>query len=51
VRIYRRRRNERKGFTQPDYARPLDAAHQQLGGSIVLIWDNVSAHLDARMRP
>ncbi|SET43110.1 transposase, partial [Nonomuraea wenchangensis] len=25
-------------------------AHQQLGGPIVLIWDNVSTHLDARMR-
>ncbi|MEV1003496.1 transposase [Nonomuraea sp. NPDC050202] len=48
--IYRRRKNERKGFTEPDCARLLDAAHQQLGGPIVLIWDNVSTHLDARMR-
>ncbi|GAA2215679.1 hypothetical protein GCM10009850_111470 [Nonomuraea monospora] len=37
--VYRRRKNERKGFTQPDYARLLDAAHQQLGGPIVLVWD------------
>lgn len=30
--IYRRRKNEPKGFTETDYARLLDAAHQQLGG-------------------
>jgi putative transposase len=27
----RRRRDPRKGFTETDYARLLDAAHQQLG--------------------
>ncbi|GAA4958560.1 putative transposase [Nonomuraea thailandensis] len=50
MRIYRRRKNERKGFSETDYARLLDAAHQQLGGPIVLIWDNVNTHVDARMR-
>ncbi len=50
MRIYRRRKNERKGFAEIDHARLLDAAHQQLGGPIVLIWDNVNTHLDARMR-
>lgn len=29
-----------KGFTETDSARLLDAAHQQLGGPIVLVWDN-----------
>ncbi|WP_217371168.1 transposase [Nonomuraea antri] len=48
--IYRRRKNERKGFGESDYARLLDAAHQQLGGPIVLIWDNVNTHVDALMR-
>jgi putative transposase len=48
--IYRRRKNERKGFNETDYARLLDAAYQQLGGPIVLIWDNVNTHVDARMR-
>jgi transposase len=48
--IYRRRKNERKGFTETDYARLLDAAHQQLGGPIVLIWDNINTHVDALMR-
>jgi putative transposase len=36
----RRRPGGRKGLTEADYARLLDAAHQQLGGPIVLIWDN-----------
>jgi len=48
--IYRRRKNERKGFNESDYARLLDAAHQQLGSPIVLIWDNVNIHVDALMR-
>ena len=41
--IYRthraRRGDTRKGFTETDYARLLDAAHQQLGGPVVLVWD------------
>ena len=28
-----------------DYARLLDAAHQQLAGPIVLVWDNLNAHV------
>jgi len=39
-----RRRDGRKGFTEADYAALLDAAHQQLGGPIVLVWDNLSTH-------
>ncbi|MER6060634.1 hypothetical protein ABT167_05380 [Streptomyces sp. NPDC001792] len=34
-----------KGFTETDYARLLDAAHQQLGGPIVLVWDNLNTHV------
>ncbi|MFF7924936.1 transposase [Streptomyces mirabilis] len=30
-------KGQRKGFTETDYARLLDAAHQQLGGPIVLV--------------
>jgi hypothetical protein len=33
-------KGQRKGFTETDYARLLDAAHQQLGGPVVLVWDN-----------
>ncbi|OLT26671.1 hypothetical protein BJF79_43270 [Actinomadura sp. CNU-125] len=42
---YRRRKNERAGFTLTEYTRMLQAAHQQLpGGKIVLVWDNCETH-------
>jgi hypothetical protein len=51
--IYRthrgRRGTRRKGFTEPDYAALLDAAHQQLGGPIVLVWDNLNTHVSPAM--
>jgi hypothetical protein len=34
-------KDQRKGFTEADYARLLDAAHQQLAGPIVVVWDYV----------
>ena len=50
-RVHRSRRgkNRRKGFTETDYAQLLDAAHQQLGGPVVLIWDNLNTHVSAAM--
>jgi len=45
-----RRGDSRKGFTETEYARLLDAARQQLGGPIVLIWDNLNTHLSKAMR-
>jgi len=45
----RRRPGGRKGFTEADYAALLDAAHQQLGGPIVLVWDNLNTHVSAAM--
>ena len=39
----------RKGLTEADYARLLDAAHRQLGGPIVLVWDNLNTHVSAAM--
>jgi hypothetical protein len=39
----------RKGFTEADYAALLDAAHRQLGGPIVLVWDNLNTHVSAAM--
>jgi hypothetical protein len=42
-------RDQRKGFTETDYARLLDAAHQQLSGPLVVIWDNLNAHVSATM--
>ena len=49
-RVHRRRAGEkRKGFTEPDYARLLDAAHQQLTGPVVLLWDNLNTHVSGVM--
>ena len=45
-----RRADKRKGFTETDYARFLDAAHQQLGGPVVLVWDNLNTHVSGVMR-
>jgi transposase len=45
----RRRTDQRKGFTEADYAQLLDAAHQQLAGPIVVIWDNLNCHVSAAM--
>ncbi|WP_369392844.1 transposase [Streptomyces sp. CG1] len=42
-------KSRRKGFTETDYARLLDAAHQQLGGPIVLVWDNLNTHVSRTM--
>ena len=50
-RTYRARRGDkRKGFTEADYARFLDAAHQQLGGPVVVVWDGLNTHTSRAMR-
>lgn len=51
-RVHRRppgRTDRRKGFTEADYAALLDAAHQQLGGPVVLVWDNLNTHVSGAM--
>ncbi len=51
-RVHRGRRHSkdgRKGFTETDYARLLDAAHQQLAGPLVVVWDNLNSHVSAAM--
>ena len=45
----RRGQGQRKGFTEADYARLLDAAHQQLAGPLVVVWDNLNSHVSAAM--
>jgi putative transposase len=45
----RRGKDQRKGFTEADYARLPDAAHQQLADPIVVVWDNLNAHVSAAM--
>jgi putative transposase len=51
-RVHKRRKHptdQRKGFTEADYARLLNAAHQQLGGPVVVVWDNLNAHVSGAM--
>jgi hypothetical protein len=52
--IYRthraRRGDQRKGFTEQDYARFLDAAHQQLHGPVIVVWDGLNTHTSRAMR-
>jgi putative transposase len=50
IRLHRGRKGERRSFAESDYAALLDAAHQQLGGPIVLIWDNLNTHVSVAMR-
>ena len=45
----RQAKDQRKGFTETGYAHLLDAAHQQLGGPLVVVWDNLNTHVSAAM--
>ncbi|MEV0212944.1 transposase [Micromonospora sp. ALFpr18c] len=47
---HRGRKNERRSFGERDYISLLDAAHQQLRGPIVLVWDNLNTHISVAMR-
>lgn len=40
----------RKSFSWNDQRDLIQTAHQQLGGAIVLVWDNLNTHLTAGMR-
>jgi hypothetical protein len=49
-RVHARRRGEkRQGFTEKDHAQLLDAAHAQLNGPVVLVWDNLNTHVSGVM--
>ena len=53
--IYRPRRDDgqrdgRKSFSWRDYRDLLIAAHRQLGGPIVLVWDNLNVHKASDLR-
>ncbi|MFJ5612595.1 DDE endonuclease [Streptomyces sp. NPDC093221] len=47
IREYRGRKDEPKGFGWKDYRDLVIRAHTQLGGPIVLVWDNLRMHLVA----
>nr|WSX54155.1 transposase [Streptomyces sp. NBC_00974] len=48
--VYRSRKGEPKGFTWRDYRDLIVRAHIQLGAPVVLVWDNLRAHLMPQMR-
>ncbi|SEG94001.1 DDE superfamily endonuclease [Actinacidiphila yanglinensis] len=50
IREYRGRKDEPKGFGWRDFRDLIVRARSQLGGPIVLVWDNVRLHLTADMR-
>lgn len=50
IREYRGRRDEPKGFGLREFRDLIVRARIQLGGPIVLVWDNVRLHLTAGMR-
>ncbi|QDO06293.1 transposase [Streptomyces sp. S1D4-23] len=50
IREYRGRKDEPKGFGWRDFRDLIVRARSQLGGPIVLVWDNVRLHLTRGMR-
>jgi hypothetical protein len=50
IRLPRGHKGERRSFVERDRADLLDAADQQLGAPIVLVWDNLNTHISAAMR-
>jgi len=44
------RKGAPKSFTEDHFAALLDAAHQQLGAPILLLWDGLPQHKSAKMR-
>lgn len=50
IREYRGRKDEPKGFGWKDYRDLIVRAHTQLGGPIVLVWDNLRMRLVAPLR-
>jgi putative transposase len=50
VRVHRGRKGERGSMSEADYAQLVTAAHTQLAAPVILIWDNLNAHISERMR-
>ncbi|MER8105873.1 transposase [Kitasatospora sp. NPDC094016] len=49
-RVHRGRKGEPKAFSWQDYRDLIVRARTQLGGPIVLVWDNLSVHLMPPMK-
>ncbi len=50
VRVHRGRKGERRSMSEADYAQLVTAAHTRLAAPVILIWDNLNAHISERMR-
>ena len=50
LRVHRGRKGERRDMSEAGYAALVTAAHTQLAAPVILIWDNLNAHISARMR-
>ncbi|WSJ68235.1 transposase [Kitasatospora sp. NBC_01302] len=48
--VYRSRKGEKKGLAWQDYRDLLIRTRIELGGPVVLVWDNLRAHLMPPMR-
>jgi hypothetical protein len=49
LRVYRRRKGEAKEFIWSDYRDLIIAAHRNLPGPLVWVWDNLNIHLAAEL--
>ncbi|MCC3773813.1 IS630 family transposase [Streptomyces sp. UNOB3_S3] len=49
-RVYNKRKHERTSFDWTDYRDLIACAHQQLGGPVILVWDNLNTHRAAGIR-
>nr|WP_243741134.1 transposase [Streptomyces sp. 8K308] len=49
-RLHRGRKGEPKGFTWRDYRDLIVRARIQLGGPVVLVWDNLAAHKTPQLK-
>lgn len=50
IMLHTGRKGEPKSFTEDHFAALIDAAHQQLDGPILLVWDGLPQHKSAKMR-
>ena len=50
IAVHHGRKGERRSLSEADYATLLTAAHHQLHGPVILIWDNLNTHVSKQMR-
>jgi transposase len=49
IRLHTGRKGERRSMPEADYAALVTAAHHQLHAPLILVWDNLNAHISAVM--